>query len=74
FFYQGKGKHPSKKPTTLQTSQFLRKSSLEEVRTWLKALIVDALSPTSQETWGSWGALGGFWSLDKALQVGLHWC
>ncbi|EEG26741.1 hypothetical protein CORMATOL_01562 [Corynebacterium matruchotii ATCC 33806] len=50
------------------------KLSLEEVRTWLKALIVNALSSTSRKIRGSRGALGGFWSLDKALQAGLHWC
>ena len=38
------------------------------------AMVVDALSSTSQESRGSWGAFGGFWSLDKALQVGLHFC
>lgn len=35
---------------------------------------VHLLSSTSQETWGSWGALGELWSLGKMLQVRLHFC
>lgn len=40
----------------------------------LGMMVVDALSPTSQESQGSWGVLGGFWGLDEVLQAGLHWC
>ena len=36
--------------------------------------MVDALSPISRKIRDSWGVFGGFWSLDEALQVGLHWC
>jgi len=37
-------------------------------------LIADILSSTFQKIEGSPDVFGGFWSLDKVLQVRLHWC
>jgi len=40
----------------------------------VEGLIADILSSTFQKIEGPPDVFGGFWSLDKALQTGLHWC